>query len=232
MDRANILVIEDDVSINQLLVEIFEREGYEVKGAYSGTEGKLRIEMEEFDLVILDLMLPGMSGEELIKVIRATRMMPIIVASAKVGLDERVNVLRLGADDFISKPFNNEEILARAEAQLRRYKVFSHNEAAAKVLKYNGITLELETFEVYIGKKQVELTAREFSILKTLMEQPKRVFTRASLFEAVWEEIYMGDDNTINVHMSNLRSKLTKANPQKEYIETIWGIGFKMSEEN
>ena len=232
MDRANILVIEDDVSINQLLVEIFEKEGYEVKGAYSGTEGKLRIEMEEFDLVILDLMLPGMSGEELIKTIRLTRMMPIIVASAKVGLDERVNVLRLGADDFISKPFNNEEVLARAEAQLRRYKVFSHNEGAAKALRYNGITLDLETFKVYIGKKQVELTAREFNILKTLMEQPKRVFTRASLFEAVWEDIYMGDDNTINVHMSNLRSKLTKANPRKEYIETIWGIGFKMSEEN
>lgn len=231
MDKANILVIEDDMAINQLLVDIFEKEGYEVKSAYSGTEGKLRIEMEAFDLVILDLMLPGMSGEELIKTIRASRTMPIIVASAKVGLDERVNVLRLGADDFISKPFNNEEVLARAEAQLRRYKVFSHNEAA-KVLKYNGITLDLETFKVYIGKKQVELTAREFNILKTLMEQPKRVFTRASLFETVWGDIYMGDDNTLNVHMSNLRSKLTKADPRKEYIETIWGIGFKMSEEN
>lgn len=227
---AKILVIEDDAGINNLLYELLSEAGYEVKAAYSGTEGKLRLEMEEFDLVMMDLMLPGMTGEELIKEVRKIKVMPIIVVSAKVGVDTRIEVLRNGADDFIPKPFNNEEVIARVEAQLRRYQVFSHPEEKKSVLEYKNLQLDLDTFKAYVKGSEVEFTAREFKILKTLMLQPKKVFTRANLFESVWEEVYMGDDNTINVHISNIRSKLGKVDKTQDYIDTVWGIGFKLSE--
>lgn len=228
--KANILVIEDEASINQLLCELLIEAGYEVKSAYSGTEGKLRLEMEPFDLIMMDLMLPGMTGEELIKEVRKLKVMPIIVVSAKIGMDTRIEVLKSGADDFIAKPFNNEEVIARVEAQLRRYQVFSHSEQKKSILEYKNLKLDLDTFKAYVKGKEVELTAREFKILKTLMLQPKKVFTRANLFESVWEEVYMGDDNTINVHISNIRSKLGKTDSTQDYIDTVWGIGFKLSE--
>jgi len=227
---AKILVIEDDEGINNLLYELLSEAGYEVKAAYSGTEGKLRLEMEEFDLVIMDLMIPGMTGEELIKEVRKIKVMPIIVVSAKVGVEIRIEVLRNGADDFIPKPFNNDEVIARVEAQLRRYQVFSHTEEKKSVIEYKNLQLDLDTFKAYVKNSEVEFTAREFKILKTLMLQPKKVFTRANLFESVWEEVYMGDDNTINVHISNIRSKLGKVDKTQDYIDTVWGIGFKLSE--
>ena len=230
MQKANILVIEDDASINALIVELLKEAGYSVQSAYSGTEGKLRLEMEAFDLVMMDLMLPGMTGEELIEEIRKKKVMPIIVVSAKVGMETRIEVLRMGADDFIAKPFNNEEVIARVEAQLRRYQVFSQSSEEKKLLEYKNLVLDLEKFKAYINEKEVELTAREFKILQTLMMQPKKVFTRANLFESVWEETYMGDDNTFNVHISNIRGKLAKLDHKQDYIETVWGIGFKMSE--
>lgn len=230
MQKASILVIEDDASINALIVELLKEAGYSVQSAYSGTEGKLRLEMEAFDLVMMDLMLPGMTGEELIEEIRKKKVMPIIVVSAKVGMETRIEVLRMGADDFIAKPFNNEEVIARVEAQLRRYQVFSHSTEEKKLLEYKNLVLDLEKFKAYINEKEVELTAREFKILQTLMMQTKKVFTRANLFESVWEETYMGDDNTINVHISNIRGKLAKLDHKQDYIETVWGIGFKMSE--
>lgn len=230
MQKANILVIDDDASINALIVELLKEAGYSVQSAYSGTEGKLRLEMEAFDLVMMDLMLPGMTGEELIEEIRKKKVMPIIVVSAKVGMETRIEVLRMGADDFIAKPFNNEEVIARVEAQLRRYQVFSQSSEEKKLLEYKNLVLDLEKFKAYINEKEVELTAREFKILQTLMMQPKKVFTRANLFESVWEETYMGDDNTINVHISNIRGKLAKLDHKQDYIETVWGIGFKMSE--
>ena len=228
--KANILVIEDDEAINHLLCELLTEAGYEVKAAYSGTEGKLHLEMAVFDLVVMDLMLPGMTGEELIKEVRKLKVMPIIVVSAKVGIDTRIEVLKSGADDFIAKPFNNEEVIARVEAQLRRYQVFSHSEEKKSILEYKNLQLDLDTFKAYVKGNEIELTAREFKILKTLMLQPKKVFTRANLFESVWEEVYMGDDNTINVHISNIRSKLSKVDQSQDYIETVWGIGFKLSE--
>lgn len=228
--KANILVVEDDASINQLLCELLVEAGYGVKSAYSGTEGKLRLEMEAFDLIMMDLMLPGMTGEELIQEVRKLKVMPIIVVSAKIGMETRIEVLKMGADDFIAKPFNNDEVVARVEAQLRRYQVFSHKEEEKNQIQYKNLILDLECFKAFIGEKEVELTAREFKILQTIMAQPKKVFTRANLFESVWGEVYMGDDNTINVHISNIRSKLAKLDHKEEYIETVWGIGFKMSE--
>ena len=219
MDICNILVVEDDPDINKLLCRILEGAGYACRPAFSGSEAALWAGQYEYDLVLLDLMLPGLTGEEFIAEMRQKKTMPIIVLSAKAGLEDRVNVLRLGADDFIPKPFDNAEVLARVEAQLRRYKQFSGGGGSA-VLTHGDLTLDRES---------VTVTAREFDILTLLMEHPKKVFTREQLYEQVWGGEYMGDDNTVNVHISNLRAKLAKASPA-EYIKTVWGIGFKMSD--
>lgn len=219
MDICNILVVEDDPDINKLLCRILEGAGYACRPAFSGSEAALWAGQYEYDLVLLDLMLPGLTGEEFIAQMRQKKTMPIIVLSAKAGLEDRVNVLRLGADDFIPKPFDNAEVLARVEAQLRRYKQFSGG-GGSVVLTHGDLTLDRES---------VTVTAREFDILTLLMEHPKKVFTREQLYEQVWGGEYMGDDNTVNVHISNLRAKLAKASPA-EYIKTVWGIGFKMSD--
>ena len=228
MENANILVVEDDADINRLLCTILEGAGYTCRSAFSGSEALLWAEKYDYDLIVLDLMLPGVTGEELIARIRRGKTMPIIVASAKAGLEDRVNVLRLGADDFIPKPFDNVEVLARVEAQLRRYKQFDR-EGGGAVLVHGDLTLDKEGVHVTAAGQTVALTAREFHILTLLMEHPKKVFTREQLYEQVWGGEYFGDDNTVNVHISNLRSKLAKASP-KEYIKTIWGIGFKLAD--
>ena len=174
-------------------------------------------------------MLPGLTGEEFIAQMRRKKTMPILVLSAKAGLEDRVNVLRLGADDFISKPFDNAEVLARVEAQLRRYRQFSAPAEAGEVLRLGDLVLDREAVRVTAGGKDVALTAREFEILALLLSHPKKVYTREQLYENVWGGEYMGDDNTVNVHISNLRSKLGKVS-DREYIKTVWGIGFKMNE--
>ena len=229
-DKINILVVEDDIDINNLLYKILSKNGYNVRCAYSGSEGKLCFEHYDFQLVVLDLMLPGVTGEELITNIRKINTMPIIVISAKTGQDTKIDVLKLGADDFVSKPFDKDEVLARVEAQLRRYMIFSKQEDKDKVLTHKNLTLNTETMEVLVKGKSISLTAREFSILELLITYPNKVFTKANLFEHVWQDEFLGDDNTVNVHVSNLRSKIAKIDPDTEYIHTVWGIGFKMSD--
>ncbi len=226
--ECNILVVEDDPDINRLLCRVLEGAGYPCRPAFSGSEAVLWAEQYNYDLVLLDLMLPGLTGEEFIAQMRRRKTMPIIVLSAKAELEDRVNVLRLGADDFIPKPFDNVEVLARVEAQLRRYKQFDR-EGGGAVLVHGDLTLDKEGVHVTAAGQTVALTAREFHILTLLMEHPKKVFTREQLYEQVWGGEYFGDDNTVNVHISNLRSKLAKASP-KEYIKTIWGIGFKLAD--
>lgn len=229
MATYHILVVEDDPDINRLLCRILTDGGYDVRPAFSGSEAVLWAEQYEYDLVLLDLMLPGLTGEEFIAQMRRKKTMPILVLSAKAGLEDRVNVLRLGADDFISKPFDNAEVLARVEAQLRRYRQFSAPAEAGEVLRLGDLVLDREAVRVTAGGKDVALTAREFEILALLLSHPKKVYTREQLYENVWGGEYMGDDNTVNVHISNLRAKLAKASPT-EYIKTVWGIGFKMSD--
>lgn len=231
MEACRILVVEDDADINALLRRILSGAGYRVESAFSGTEAQLRLRMEEYDLLLLDLMLPGLAGEALIAWLRAEKTLPVIVLSAKAGLEARVNALRIGADDFIPKPFENDEVLARVEAQLRRCRLFSSAQQAAR-LHIGRLSLDCETMEAEANGRKLALTAREFAILELMMRYPRRVFTRENLYEQVWGEPYYGEDNTVNVHISNLRAKLHKADPDGEYIKTIWGIGFKMAQED
>ena len=225
--NSNILVVEDDPDINRLLCKIMENGGYQCRCAFSGSEGMLLCEQYQYDLVLLDLMLPGLTGEEFIEKVRRIRTMPIIVVSAKPGLEERVNALRLGADDFISKPFDNREVLARVEAQLRRSRQFSV--PAPGALSAGRLTLDPDSRTVSIDGQEAPLTSREFDILALLMKNPRRAFSRAQIYEAVWGEDFIGDDNTVNVHVSNLRSKLAKVDSETTYIKTVWGIGFKFN---
>ncbi len=229
-DNISILVVEDDADINSLLCKILSKQGYNVKGAYSGSEAKMCLEKYDFQLVLLDLMIPGVTGERLISDIRKIKTMPIIVISAKPGQNIKIEVLKLGADDFVSKPFDTNEVLARVEAQLRRYTVFSKGDKQQSVLGYKDLILNRETMEVTVKGELISLTSREFTILELLMAHPNKVFTKANLFEHVWNENFFGDDNTVNVHISNLRSKLAKINPDIEYIHTVWGIGYKISD--
>lgn len=229
-EEINILVVEDDVDINELLARILRKNGYTVKSAYSGSEGKTYADMFKYDLILLDLMLPGESGENIIKEIRKNKYMPIIVISAKSSKEDKVNALSLGADDFITKPFEIEEVLARVAAQLRRYTKFSENKEEQEEVSYKNIVLNKDSRQVFVKGKEVQLTLREFDILKLLITNKNKVFTRENLFESVWGNEFLEDYNTVNVHVSNLRSKLSKADPKEEYIQTVWGIGFKLKE--
>lgn len=227
--KGNILIVEDDVDISKILSSILEGEGYAIRCAYSGTEGEMCIEGSDYDLILLDLMLPGISGEELIEKVRKAKIMPIIVVSSKSNQEEKINVLKLGADDFVCKPFDVYEVLARVEVQLRRYKQFSSMKNI-DTLKYKKLSLNKESRQVFLGESEVNLTYREFSILELLMENPNKVFTRANIFESIWKEDYIEDEGTVNVHISHLRSKLSKLDKEVEYIKTVWGIGFKLNE--
>ena len=228
MDNVNILIVEDDADINRLLCAILEGAGYTCRAAFSGSEALLWAEKYDYDLVLLDLMLPGCTGEEFIQRIRRGKTMPIIVVSAKMGISDRVNVLKLGADDFIPKPFNNAEVLARVEAQLRRSRQFSVS--TSEVLSSGPLTLDLDSHAALLDGREISLTSREVDIVALLMKNPRRAFSRAQIYESVWGEDFIGDDNTVNVHVSNLRSKLAKADPEHSYIKTVWGIGFKLAE--
>ncbi|MDU4953404.1 MULTISPECIES: response regulator transcription factor [Clostridium] len=227
--ELNILVVEDDQDINTLINKILMKNGFNVRQAFSGTEARMCLDMFDFQLVILDLMLPGMTGEEIIEEVRKKKNMPIIVISAKTSSEDKVNALKLGADDFVTKPFDALELVARVEAQLRRYTKFSKAEVK-KTLKYKEIELDMEEVRVAVRGEELQLTAKEFAILELLMSNPKKVFTRANLFEHVWNDEFWGDDNTVNVHISNLRNKIASIDKENDYIKTVWGIGFKLAE--
>lgn len=223
----NILVVEDDNDINQLLCNIVKKSHYNPQPAYSGTEAMIYLEKQNWDLVLLDLMLPGMAGEEILAEVTSKGSTPVIIISAKGEQQTKIDSLRSGADDFISKPFDLEEVSARIDSVLRRT-MYRNESTKKKELIHKDIRVDLEAKTVYVNGEKLILTVREYDILVLLMTSPKKVFSKSNLFESVWNEPYHGDDNTINVHMSNLRNKLNKENPNEEYIETIWGMGYRM----
>ncbi len=232
--RNYILIVEDDNDISQMLKELLEQNGYETAQAFSGTEALFYIEKELPMALILDLMLPGMSGEQLLAKIKQEHPeVAVIISSAKEDIKIRVELLRAGADDYIVKPFDVDELLARLEAVLRRSgkSVPESGEVAVapkSTLQYKDIEIEPEEFKVMAAGQEVRLTKREFMILELLMRNPGKVFTKNNIYESVWNEEFLGEDNAVNVHISNIRQKLAKVNPEETYIETVWGIGFKM----
>ena len=222
-----ILIVEDDIHINNMLGELLQQHAYSTVSAYSGTEALLLLARDSFSLVLLDLMLPGKTGEEVLANLRETSGIPVIVLTARSDKKTTVELLRLGADDYIVKPFDNSELLARIEAAIRR--AATHRPDGG-LLRHKNIMLDLDGYDASINGQKAGLSKREFEILHLMMSHPSKVFTKNNLYESVWGGEFLGDDNTINVHISKLRAKLGALAPDEEYIQTVWGIGFKMSE--
>ena len=264
----NILIVEDDININNLLCEVLRKAGYMCEQAFSGTEAKLLLDIKEkaYTLVLLDLMLPGASGEEVLKEIRKHGRLPVIVLTAKDSIDDKIGVLTDGADDYITKPFEIREVLARIQVQLRHIEAETESEAKGETesetkgeaeaetkveaeaetevktkagiqkgqgsgrLEFRDMVLTRSTFEVSIGGRVLpKITKQEFAILELLLKNPKQVFSKEDIFEYAWDEPYMGETKTLDVHISNIRKKIKTVTPD-EYIETIWGIGYRLHE--
>ena len=252
----NILIVEDDININNLLCEVLMKAGYTCEQAFSGTEAKLLLNIKEkaYTLVLLDLMLPGASGEEVLKEIRKHGSLPVIVLTAKDSIDDKIGVLTDGADDYITKPFEIREVLARIQVQLRHIEVETKGAAEVETkveaeaetevktkagiqkgqgsgrLEFRDMVLTRSTFEVSIGGRVLpKITKQEFAILELLLKNPKQVFSKEDIFEYAWDEPYMGETKTLDVHISNIRKKIKTVTPD-EYIETIWGIGYRLHE--
>ena len=219
---SHILIIDDDIHINEMLEEVLIQEGYQVSHAYSGTEALLFLANEKPDLILLDLMLPGLTGEEVLSQIEK---IPVIVMSAKVEVKDKVALLLNGAEDYITKPFEIEELLARIVVQLRK----STRSDSSEKLMYREITVNMVTHEAWVGEHEVKLTKTEFAILNILLEHPKQVITKTVLLDRVSEETPDCMESSLRVHISNLRKKLREISG-KDYIEAVWGIGFKMAE--
>lgn len=219
-----ILIVEDDTNINALLKEALEKEGYLCTQAFSGTEARLLLEQRQYAVILLDLMLPGISGEDVLKEIRRKGSTPTIILTAKDTIDSKVAFLQNGADDYITKPFDIKEVLARVEVQIRRM----GNLPEQKNLIYRDLEIDKETYTVSVGGKTLpKITRQEFAILELLVRYPKKVFSKEELFEYAWKEPYMGETKTLDVHISNIRKKIKQVT-EEEYIDTIWGIGFRL----
>ncbi len=218
----NILIIDDDIYIGNMLEEALSKEGYSVSRAYSGTEALLVLSQTKPDLVLLDLMLPGLDGEEVLPRIEG---IPVIILSAKVDIDHKVELLLGGAADYVTKPFNTKELLARIAVQLRH----AGNAPAASSLTFDELTLHTDTHMVTIGTTEVKLTRTEYAILKLLMQNPTRIMTKSQLLDRINEDTPDCTETSLKTHISHLRAKL-RHGTDKEYIEAVWGIGFKMKE--
>lgn len=232
-DSARILVIEDDVDINDVVAASLRKTGYVCVQAFSGSEARLLLKTAAaegeapFDLVITDLMLPGASGEELVRAIRANSDAPVIVVSARSDAADKVALLKLGADDYLTKPFDLDELHARVAVQLRHA---SRGAArTSSVLRFKNWTLDTEARTLAAAGEPVKLTRLEFGIVEALVRRPKKVFTKRELFQAAWNEEAFVEEKAVNVHVSNIRGKL-KPSGTDGYIETVWGIGFKLAE--
>jgi DNA-binding response OmpR family regulator len=186
------------------------------------------LEREPWKCVILDLMLPGKSGGEVLAAIREKERMPVIVLSAKAEKESKLELLSLGADDYMTKPFDIDELLARVAAQLRRSTVYADS-GREKILRHSDIEMNPETRSATVGGVPIHLTQREFDILEILLRHPQKVYSRANIFESVWNEDFIGDEKTVNVHISNLRAKLNAVS-QNSHIRTIWSVGFRIAE--
>lgn len=239
-----ILIIEDDKEIADLLSVYLTKNGYETTAKYDGVAGlnELKAHTADYGMILLDMMLPGFSGDELLPKVRSITDIPVIVISAVSALDSRTTMMRAGADDYIIKPFELPDVLVRIEAVARRYQIqlrldapgtdpgrngMSANLTPDRTLRYGNIILNKDTSSVTVKDEEISLTAREYQILDLLLENPKKLFSKANLFTSIWNEEYFPEDQSLKVHMSNLRSKLRKKD-DFDYIETVWGMGYRL----
>ena len=225
MNKALILVVEDDRPIRNLIITTLKTHDYKYLAAENGSSAILEASSHNPDIVLLDLGLPDMEGVEVIKKIRTWSNMPIIVISARSEDTDKIEALDAGADDYITKPFDMEEVLARIESNLRRVQF---QKDTPTYLRHGDLILDLNDNTAFLQGSELTLTAKEFAILELLMKYPDKIFSKANLFQSVWNTEYISEDNTLNVHISNLRNKLKAVCPDKDFIDTVWGIGYRL----
>ncbi|AIQ45724.1 XRE family transcriptional regulator [Paenibacillus sp. FSL R7-0273] len=220
-----ILIVEDDWHINGIIRDGLTSAGFACTQAYSGSEGKMNLAAQEYHLIVLDLMLPGLSGEQFMHYLRKELKsgIPVIILSAKDGLDHKLNLFALGADDYVTKPFELEELIARIHVHIQR----NNAGEPVKTFRHKNLLLDTDAYSAKVHGTALNLTRQEYRIVELLVKNPDRVFTKQDLYELAWDELYMGEDKTITVHISNIRSKI-KPYDSEAYIDTIWGIGFRL----
>lgn len=225
-----ILLIEDDREICQLIESHLKQENYEVFVALDGEEAESFIDKEEFDLVLLDLMLPKVNGMDVLKQIRERSVVPVVIISAKGSDLDKALGLGFGADDYLSKPFSMIELTARVQAAIRRATQYirTENQPTEDRIHYKDLTLDLSTFSVQVRGQSVTLTSKEFHILKLFLTYQSRVFTKEQIYQFVWQDDYYGNENVINVHIRRLREKIEEDPSNPQFIRTVWGIGYKL----
>ena len=227
---ARILIVEDNNEIQEILRTLLSEE-HEVIQAFSGTEGMIRFEQGDIDLILLDIMLPGKNGDQVLKAIRQDSSVPVIMLTALSDKKLISQYLLDGANDYIVKPFDLDEVFARVTVQLRQNsdKQPVEIENPDKLIQQlKNIQFDADSFEIKNSQETIRLAKKECLILQTLLGHPKKIFTKEELYELVWEDTYLPGDNTLNTHLSNLRKKLSQLDPEQEYIETIWGVGVRL----
>lgn len=229
MEIANILIVEDDKEINNLIADALKKENFNVVQALDGRQALERYN-DNCQLVILDLMIPYIDGIEVLRKIREKSTLPVIILSAKDEEADKVIGLSMGADDYIIKPFSVRELLARVKAQLRRSGDYNNSEVQNSILQYDELKLDTLNYKMFKNDEELSLTKKEFELLKLFLSNPNRVFTKAQIFNSVWENEYLNDDNTVMVHIKRLRNKIEDNSNNPKYIVTVWGIGYKLGE--
>ena len=241
MEPHKILLVEDDAEISEMLKNYLTAENYDVTCAFDGQEACERFDAEPFGLVLLDLMIPKINGMDVMQHIRRSSFVPVIILSAKDTETDKTLGLALGADDYITKPFSVVEVLARIKANIRRATQYDGASTAVssvlasrksadveEVLTTGELAMNLSNHTLTKSGEIVELTAKEFEILKLLMQNPKKVYTKEQLYSLVWNDAYLGDENAVNVHISRLRNKIEEDSRNPRYVLTVWGIGYKL----
>lgn len=225
---SRILIVEDEMAIAELEKDYLELSGFEVEIENSGDQGLLRALKEEFDLIILDLMLPGMDGFEICKNIRSEKNIPILMVSAKKEDIDKIRGLGMGADDYITKPFSPSELVARVKAHLARYeRLIGDSARENEVIEIRGLKIDKTARRVYVNNEEKNFTTKEFDLLTFLAENPNRVYTKEELFQKIWDMDSIGDIATVTVHIKKIREKIEFNTSKPQYIETIWGVGYR-----
>lgn len=231
--QQKILLVEDDTEISDMLKTFLETEKFEVITAYDGESACRQFFADTYSLILLDLMIPKKSGLEVMKTIRENSTVPIIILSARDTDSDKTLGLGLGADDYVTKPFSVTEVLARIKANIRRSTKYAADaDSDEGVLIKGALTVNLGDYSVTKNGERIELTAKEFEILKLLMKNPKKVYTKEQIYAFVWNDVYVGDENAVNVHISRLRNKIEDNPRSPQYVVTVWGIGYKLGDWN
>ena len=228
MDK--ILLVEDDTEISTMLKNFLSTENFEVVTAGDGVSACSKFFSDRFSLVLLDLMIPKMSGIEVMGRIRENSTVPIIIISARDTDSDKTLGLGLGADDYITKPFSVTEVLARIKANIRRSTRYTMGAVQQQILEKGSLVMNLNDYSVTKAGRKLELTSKEFEILKLLLQNPRKVYTKEQIYSLVWKDAYFGDENAVNVHISRLRNKIEDNPREPQYILTVWGIGYKLGE--